>query len=120
MPGTWTPDQLLPVLITLRTGPSINNNHRPPNSLVTEARKRGYFVISPLGYRGLAQPDYGDRYPVIRPICPFQPAAVWAEEDHSRSHAHVFCVLGLVTEKYTADLNCGFIYSQNLSGSAAL
>ncbi len=120
VPENWTPDQQLPVLITLRAGPSINNNHRPPNSLVSEARARGYIVISPLGYRGLAQPYYGSRYPVIRPNGPSVPAAGWSEEEDARAHADVMNVLAIVAQEYNADLDRVFIHGQNPSGSAAL
>src|SRR6056300_76069 len=75
VPENWSPEQSLPVLITLRAGPSINNNHRNNNDLVVQARERGYIVISPLGYRGYAQPYYGSPYPVDRPSGPSVPGA---------------------------------------------
>ena len=34
MPEDWTPERRLPVLITLRAGNSINNNHRDNNQLL--------------------------------------------------------------------------------------
>jgi predicted peptidase len=120
VPETWTPDQQLPVLITLRAGTSVNNNHRAPNSLVTEARERGYIVISPLGYRGFRQPYYGSRYPVIRPNGPSVPADGWTEEEDQRAHDDVMYVLGLVAAEYNADMSRVFIHGQNPSGSAAL
>ena len=66
VPESWKPEQKLPVLVTLRAGNSVNNNHRGGNDLVKLARERGYIVISPLGYRGYAQPYYGSPYPVDR------------------------------------------------------
>jgi len=120
VPESWTPDQQLPVLITLRAGTSINNNHRPPNSLVIQAREHGYILISPLGYRGYAQPYYGSRYPVIRPNGPSVPAAGWSEEDDARAEADVMYVLSLVGAEYNADMSRVFIHGQNPSGSAAL
>ncbi len=47
VPESWTPQRKMPVLITLRAGNSINNNHRGGNDLVKMARERGYIVISP-------------------------------------------------------------------------
>jgi predicted peptidase len=120
VPETWTPDQHLPVLVTLRAGFSINNNHRPPNALVTKARERGYIVVSPLGYRGLAQPYYGSRYPVIRPNGPSEPASGWSEEEDARAYADVLNVLNIVIEEYGADREHVFIHGQNPSGSGAL
>src|SRR5690606_5731212 len=67
VPESWTPGQSLPLLITLRAGNSINNNHRNGNDLVRVARERGYIVVSPLGYRGHSQPYYGSPYPLNRP-----------------------------------------------------
>ena len=46
VPEDWQPGEKLPMLITLRAGNSINNNHRESNALVTEARKRRYIVVS--------------------------------------------------------------------------
>ncbi|MDR2213431.1 MAG: prolyl oligopeptidase family serine peptidase [Pseudomonadales bacterium] len=120
VPETWTAEQHLPVLITLRAGNSINNNHRDGNDLVTQAREHGYIVISPLGYRGYAQPYYGSRYPVIRPNGPSTPAAGWSEEDDARAEQDVLYVLGLVAAEYGADTSRVFIHGQNPSGSAAM
>jgi len=120
VPESWTPDQHLPVLITLRAGTSINNNHRGTNDLVVQAREHGYILISPLGYRGYAQPYYGSRYPVIRPGGPSVPAMGWTEEDDARAEADVLYVLGLVGAEYNADMSRIFIHGQNPSGSAAL
>lgn len=120
VPESWTPEQQLPVLITLRAGFSINNNHRAPNSLVSEARKRGYIVISPLGYRGLAQPYYGSPYPVDRPAGPSVPASGWTVEEDQRAELDVLYVVGLVAAEYGADLQRVFVHGQNPSGSAAM
>ena len=119
VPENWTPAQSLPVLITLRAGPSINNNHRNNNDLVLQARQRGYIVISPLGYRGYAQPYYGSPYPVDRPAGPSEPAAGWTEEEDQRSEQDVVNVLHLVAAEYNADTTRVFVHGQNPSGSSA-
>ena len=119
VPENWTPAQSLPVLITLRAGPSINNNHRNNNDLVLQARQRGYIVISPLGYRGYAQPYYGSPYPVDRPAGPSEPAAGWTEDEDQRSEQDVVNVLHLVTAEYNADTTRVFVHGQNPSGSSA-
>lgn len=119
VPETWTPGQKLPVLITLRAGNSINNNHRNDNDLVVQARARGYIVISPLGYRGLAQPYYGSPYPVDRPAGPSVPAQGWTAEEDQRAEQDVLYVLGLVAAEYGADTSRVFVHGQNPSGSAA-
>lgn len=118
VPETWTPDQSLPILITLRAGPSINNNHRNDNDLVLQARERGYIVISPLGYRGYAQPYYGSPYPAARANGPSTPGAGWSEEDDQRAHQDVINVLHLVAAEYNADTSRIFMHGQNPSGSA--
>jgi predicted peptidase len=120
VPESWTPAQHLPILITLRAGTSINNNHRDGNDLVTAAREHGYIVISPLGYRGYQQPYYGSRYPVIRPNGPSVPAQGWTEEEDARAEQDVLNVLGIVAAEYGADTSRVFIHGQNPSGSAAL
>lgn len=120
VPEAWTPEQRLPVLVTLRAGNSINNNHRAPNTLVSEARERGYIVVSPLGYRGISQPYYGSRFPVIRPNGPSVPAQGWTEEEDLRAEQDVLYVLNLVAAEYNADLGRLFIHGQNPSGSGAL
>lgn len=118
VPETWTPGQSLPILVTLRAGFSINNNHRNNNDLVREARERGYIVISPLGYRGYAQPYYGSPYPANRPNGPSEPAAGWTEEEDQRAHQDVINVLHLVAAEYNADTSRIFFHGQNPSGSA--
>lgn len=119
VPETWTAESQLPVLVTLRAGPSINNNHRANNDLVREAAKRHYIVISPLGYRGYAQPYYGSSYPIMRPDGPSVPAAGWTEIEDQRAKLDVLYVLSLVANEYNADLSRIFIHGQNPSGSAA-
>ena len=56
VPTSWRASQRLPMLVTLRAGPSVDNPYRPPNSLVSEAARRGYIVVTPMGYRPLRQP----------------------------------------------------------------
>jgi predicted esterase len=118
VPENWTPDQSLPILITLRAGPSINNNHRNNNDLVVQARLRGYIVISPLGYRGYAQPYYGSPYPAARSNGPSVPGTGWSEEEDQRAHQDVINVLHLVAAEYNADTSRIFFHGQNPSGSA--
>jgi dienelactone hydrolase len=118
VPETWTPAQSLPILVTLRAGPSINNNHRNNNDLVVQARERGYIVISPLGYRGHAQPYYGSPYPAARANGPSVPGAGWSNEDDARAHQDVINVLHLVAAEYNADTSRIFLHGQNPSGSA--
>jgi predicted peptidase len=119
VPEDWTPDQRLPVLITLRAGNSINNNHRGNNDLIVQARQRGYIVISPLGYRGYSQPYYGSPYPVDRPAGPSVPAAGWTTEENQRAEQDVMYTLGLVAAEYNADTSRVFVHGQNPSGSSA-
>jgi poly(3-hydroxybutyrate) depolymerase len=119
VPESWTPAQRLPVLITLRAGNSINNNHRGGNELVKLARERGYIVISPLGYRGLAQPYYGSPYPVDREGGPSVPDEGWTAQDSQRAELDVLYVLNLVAAEYNADTARIYLHGQNPSGSAA-
>ncbi len=118
VPENWSPSQHLPVLVTLRAGNSINNNHREGNDLVVQARQRGYIVISPLGYRGYTQPYYGSPYPVDRPGGPSTPAAGWSAEDNQRAEQDVLNVLNIVATEYSADTRRIFLHGQNPSGSA--
>ncbi len=120
VPESWTPTQQLPILITLRAGTSINNNHRDNNDLVRLARERGYIVISPLGYRGYRQPYYGSSYPVDRPAGPSVPADGWTAEENLRAEQDVLNVLALVSAEYNADTTRVFVHGQNPSGSAAM
>jgi predicted peptidase len=119
VPESWKPQQKLPVLITLRAGNSINNNHRDGNQLVKVARERGYIVISPLGYRGLAQPYYGSPYAVDREAGPSVPAEGWTAQESQRAQLDVLYVLNLVVAEYNADTSRVFLHGQNPSGSAA-
>jgi predicted peptidase len=119
VPESWTPDKKLPVLITLRAGNSINNNHRGGNDLVKLARERGYIVISPLGYRGYTQPYYGSPYPVDREAGPSVPAQGWTPQDNQRAELDVLYVLNVVATEYNADRSRVFLHGQNPSGSSA-
>lgn len=119
VPESWKPEQKLPVLVTLRAGNSVNNNHRGGNDLVKLARERGYIVISPLGYRGYAQPYYGSPYPVDREGGPSVPAQGWTPQDNQRAELDVLYVLNLVAAEYNADTSRIFLHGQNPSGSAA-
>jgi predicted peptidase len=120
VPGDWAPGIRLPVLVTLRAGRSVNNNHRRGNDLVREAAQRGYIVISPLGYRPLPQPYYGSRYAVLRPNGPSVPAQGWSEEEDTRAEQDVLNVIDLVVAEYGADSGRIYIHGQNPSGSGAL
>jgi poly(3-hydroxybutyrate) depolymerase len=119
VPESWTPDQRLPVLITLRAGNSINNSHRGGNDLVKVARERGYIVVSPLGYRGYSQPYYGSPWPVDREAGPSVPAEGWTAQDNQRAELDVLFVLNLVTAEYNADTTRVYLHGQNPAGSAA-
>jgi poly(3-hydroxybutyrate) depolymerase len=119
VPESWTPERKLPVLVTLRAGNSVNNNHRGGNELVKVAREHGYIVISPLGYRGLSQPYYGSPYPVDREAGPSVPADGWTTQENQRAELDVLYVLNLVAAEYNADTARIFLHGQNPSGSAA-
>jgi predicted peptidase len=119
VPESWTPDRKLPVLVTLRAGNSINNNHRGGNELVKVARERGYIVISPLGYRGYTQPYYGSPWAVDREAGPSVPGDGWTPQDNQRAELDVLYVLNLVAAEYNADTSRLFLHGQNPSGSAA-
>lgn len=120
VPSGWNEQTRYPVLITLRAGRSVNNNHRRDNDLVREAEERGYIVISPMGYRPLQQPYYNSPYPVLRPSGPSQPGAGWTDEEDLRAELDVLYVLDLVAAEYNADVSRVFIHGQNPSGSGAL
>ena len=120
VPSTWTPDTQLPILVTLRAGNSIDNNHREDNDLVREGEERGYIVISPLGYRGLRQPYYGSPYPIVRPGGPSVPGDGWTDEEDQRAEQDVLYVIDLVAAEYNADTSRVFIHGQNPSGSGAM
>ena len=119
VPESWAPGKKLPVLVTLRAGNSINNNHRGGNELVQVARQRGYIVISPLGYRGYTQPYYGSPWPVDREAGPSMPADGWSAQDNQRAELDVLYVLNIVAGEYGADTARMYLHGQNPSGSAA-
>lgn len=120
VPPSWTPQQRLPVLVTLRAGTSINNNHRKGNDLVRVAGERGYIVISPLGYRPLRQPYYGSPYPIARESGPSVPGDGWTREEDERAEQDVLNVIAIVAAEYNADTSLVFLHGQNPSGSGAL
>jgi dienelactone hydrolase len=119
VPTTWTPASRLPMLVTLRAGTSIDNNYRKPNSLVSEAARRGYIVVTPMGYRPLRQPYYGSRYKIARPKAA-EPAEGWTAEEDARAEQDVLNVIDLVTKEYNVDTSRIFLHGQNPSGSGAL
>ena len=119
VPTSWTAATRLPMLVTLRAGTSIDNPYRPPNSLVTEAARRGYIVVTPMGYRPLRQPYYGSRYRIARPDAP-EPAAGWTAEEDARAEQDVLNVIDLVTAEYNVDTSRIYLHGQNPSGSGAL
>lgn len=120
VPPTWTSERRLPMLVTLRAGTSVNNNHRAGNDLVREAQKRGYIVVSPLGYRPYRQPYYGSPYPITRPPDNTVPGEGWTEEEDERAEQDVLNVIDIVTREYNADPARVFIHGQNPSGSGAM
>jgi predicted peptidase len=119
VPTTWTPASRLPMLVTLRAGTSIDNNYRKPNSLVSEAARRGYIVVTPMGYRPLRQPYYGSRYKIARPKAA-EPAEGWTAEEDARAEQDVLNVIDLVTKEYNVDTSRIYLHGQNPSGSGAL
>jgi predicted peptidase len=120
VPSRWTPDTKLPLLVTLRAGNSVNNNYRSNNDFVKQAERRGYLVVTPMGYRPLSQPYYGSPYPVIRPAGPSTPAAGWTEQENQRAEQDVMNVIDLVTKEYHVDPSRIYLHGQNPSGSGAL
>ncbi|RYG83448.1 hypothetical protein EON77_06905 [bacterium] len=119
VPESWTPGKKLPVLVTLRAGNSVNNNHRGGNDLVKVARERGFIVVSPLGYRGNSQPYYGSPYPVDREAGPSKPGDGWTSPENERAEQDVLFVVNRVVAEYGADASRLFLHGQNPSGSAA-
>ena len=119
VPTTWTPARRLPMLVTLRAGTSVDNPYRPPNSLVSEAARRGYVVVTPMGYRPLRQPYYGSRYRIARADAA-EPAAGWTAEEDARAEQDVLNVIELVTKEYNVDTSRVYLHGQNPSGSGAL
>ncbi len=119
VPTTWTTNSRLPMLVTLRAGTSVDNPYRPPNSLITEATRRGYIVVTPMGYRPLRQPYYGSRYRIARPGGA-EPAAGWTAEEDARAEQDVLNVIDLVTQEYNVDPSRIYLHGQNPSASGAL
>ena len=119
VPTEWTAARRLPMLVTLRAGTSVDNPYRPPNSLVSEAARRGYVVVTPMGYRPLRQPYYGSRYRIARADAA-EPAAGWTAEEDARAEQDVLNVIELVTKEYNVDASRVYLHGQNPSGSGAL
>jgi predicted peptidase len=119
VPPTWTPDRRLPMLVTLRAGTSVNNNYRSNNDLVKQAAQRGYLVVTPMGYRPLAQPYYGSTYKIARPNAA-EPAAGWTPLENERAEQDVMYVIDLVAKEYNVDTSRIYLHGQNPSGSGAL
>jgi len=119
VPSRWKPGAKLPLLVTLRAGQSVDNPYRDPNTLVSEAERHGYLVVTPMGYRPLRQPYYGSTYPIARPT-PSKPADGWTPEEDARAEQDVMNVIDLVTKEYGVDTARIFLHGQNPSGSGAL
>ena len=119
VPSRWTPATKLPLLVTLRAGTSVNNSYRSNNDFVANAERRGYLVVTPMGYRPLPQPYYGSPYRIARPGAA-DPAAGWSAVENQRAEQDVLNVIGLVTEEYNVDSSRVYLHGQNPSGSGAL
>jgi poly(3-hydroxybutyrate) depolymerase len=119
VPSRWKPGARLPLLVTLRAGTSVDNSYREPNSLVTQAEKRGYLVVTPMGYRPLRQPYYGSPYRIARPNGA-APAEGWTPQENDRAEQDVMNVIDLVSKEYGVDPARVFLHGQNPSGSGAL
>ena len=119
VPSRWTPGTKLPLLVTLRAGTSVNNSYRSNNDLVVQAERRGYLVVTPMGYRPLPQPYYGSAYRIARPGAA-DPAAGWTPLENERAEQDVLNVIDLVTEEYNVDAARVYLHGQNPSGSGAL
>jgi predicted peptidase len=119
VPETWTPEARLPMLVTLRAGNSVDNSYRSGNDLVKQAAQRGYIVVTPMGYRPLAQPYYGSPYRIARPNAA-APAAGWTPQENQRAEQDVMNVIDLVTKEYNVDTARIYLHGQNPSGSGAL
>jgi predicted peptidase len=119
VPSRWTAATKLPLLVTLRAGTSVNNSYRGNNDLVVQAERRGYLVVTPMGYRPLPQPYYGSSYQIARPNAA-APAAGWTAQENERAEQDVMNVIDLVTEEYNVDTSRVFLHGQNPSGSGAL
>jgi len=119
VPSRWTPDMKLPLLVTLRAGTSVDNSYRSQNDLVVNAERRGYLVVTPMGYRPLRQPYYGSPYRIARPNAA-APADGWTAVENERAEQDVLNVIHLVTEEYNVDTSRVYLHGQNPSGSGAL
>lgn len=119
VPSRWKPGAKLPLLVTLRAGTSVDNSYREPNSLVVQAEKRGYLVVTPMGYRPLRQPYYGSPYKIARPNAA-TPADGWTAQENERAEQDVINVIDLVSQEYGVDPARVFLHGQNPSGSGAL
>ena len=119
VPSRWKPGVRLPLLVTLRAGTSVDNSYREPNSLVAQAEKRGYLVVTPMGYRPLRQPYYGSSYRIARPNAA-APADGWTPQENERAEQDVINVIDLVSKEYGVDPGRVFLHGQNPSGSGAL
>jgi predicted peptidase len=119
VPSRWKPGVRLPLLVTLRAGNSVNNSYREPNSLVAQAERRGYLVVTPMGYRPLSQPYYGSPYRIARPNAA-EPAQGWTPQENERAEQDVINVIDLVSQEYGVDPGRVFLHGQNPSGSGAL
>jgi poly(3-hydroxybutyrate) depolymerase len=119
VPSRWKPGARLPLLVTLRAGTSVDNSYREPNSLVAQAEKRGYLVVTPMGYRPLRQPYYGSPYRIARPNGA-APADGWTPQENERAEQDVLNVIDLVSQEYGVDPARVFLHGQNPSGSGAL
>jgi len=119
VPSRWKPGVRLPLLVTLRAGNSVNNSYREPNSLVAQAEKRGYLVVTPMGYRPLSQPYYGSPYRIARANAA-EPAQGWTPQENERAEQDVINVIDLVMQEYGVDPGRVFLHGQNPSGSGAL
>lgn len=119
VPSGWTPGAKLPLLVTLRAGTSVNNSYRSNNDLVVQAEKRGYLVVTPMGYRPLPQPYYGSPYRIAKANAA-EPAAGWTAQENERAEQDVLNVIDLVTEEYNVDTSRIYLHGQNPSGSGAL
>ena len=119
VPSRWTPGMKLPLLVTLRAGTSVDNSYRSQNDLVANAERRGYLVVTPMGYRPLRQPYYGSPYRIARPNAA-APADGWTAVENERAEQDVLNVVDLVTEEYNVDTSRVYLHGQNPSGSGAL
>jgi len=119
VPSRWKPGARLPLLVTLRAGTSVDNSYGEPNSFIAQAEKRGYLVVTPMGYRPLRQPYYGSPYRIARPNGA-APADGWTPQENERAEQDVMNVIDLVSQEYGVDPARVFLHGQNPSGSGAL